>query len=175
MTWKDIEGYEGLYQVSDTGLVKSLKRNNTNGKVLRPVPKGKELYHRVRLSKKATVKTWFVHQLVARAFCHMTEGSEVMHLDGDRQNNKAENLRWGSRMCNAAFRVEHGTSALNVPSPLRGRPSPLRRFDQEVGRLFRFLSESGVTLQVIADSFCTSVSVVWRTIKRTEQELSGSC
>ena len=101
--WKDIEGYEGLYQVSNLGRVKSLPKEwvggkgvirKHNGKILKQVLcKG---YGRVFLYKKGTRKRYYVHQLVAMAFLnHMPNGYVLVvdHIDDDPQNNRVDNLQ----------------------------------------------------------------------------------
>ena len=86
--WRDIEGYEGLYQVSNLGRVKS-KRG-----ILKPriTPKG---YLRIQLSKNSNRKDKFVHVLVAETFlCKYDSALQVNHIDGDKTNNTVDNLEW---------------------------------------------------------------------------------
>ena len=72
-TWKDIDGYEGLYQVSDLGNVK----NSRNGKLLSLKPK-KQGYVRVNLIRNGIRKTYTVHRLVALAFIPKEEGKNLV-------------------------------------------------------------------------------------------------
>ena len=92
--WRDVAGYEGLYQVSSFGMVKSLVRK----KVL-PVHNTSNGYFQVHLYREGKAKYAYVHRLVADAFC--THGNqlqnEVNHVDGDRRNNRADNLEWCTR------------------------------------------------------------------------------
>ena len=91
--WKDIEGYEGLYQVSDMGNVKSLVSN----KNLKPYTTSFG-YLQVNLSKDGKKKTFKVHRLVARAFIENPENKEeVDQIDTNRTNNRVTNLRWVTR------------------------------------------------------------------------------
>lgn len=90
--WKDIKGYEGLYQISNLGRVKSLNYMKTGKeKVLQPVrtPDG---YLKVNLySDRCCTKR--IHRLVAENFLDIPR-LEVNHLDGNKENNNVENLEW---------------------------------------------------------------------------------
>lgn len=106
--WKDVKGYEGLYQVSNLGRVKSLERQKSNGKGLVKIDE-KVLtqditnwgYYRVALYKKGTRKYYKVHRLVAIAFLPNPENKEqVNHIDGDKLNNNVDNLEWNTRIEN---------------------------------------------------------------------------
>lgn len=90
--WKDIKGYEGLYQISNLGRVKSLNYMKTGKeKILKPVrtPDG---YLKVNLySDKCYTKR--IHRLVAENFLDIPK-LEINHLDGNKENNSVENLEW---------------------------------------------------------------------------------
>lgn len=108
MNWVDVKGYEGLYQVSDTGLVRSLDRvvtqKNRDGYAdITRVYKGRTLkpkldrdYLRINLnSQKKGSKFFTIHRLVALHFCDgWFEGAVVNHIDGDKTNNNSYNLEW---------------------------------------------------------------------------------
>tara|TARA_R110000744_G_scaffold10251_1_gene31981 strand:+ start:291 stop:800 length:510 start_codon:yes stop_codon:yes gene_type:complete len=97
--FKDVKGYEGLYQVSDLGRVKSLAKLDSKGnerkeKILKPIKKSNG-YSGVTLSKDNVKKQFRVHQLVAVAFCgHIIDGMNLVvnHIDFNRLNNKSNNL-----------------------------------------------------------------------------------
>ena len=110
VVWKDIVGYEGLYQVSDDGRVRS-KDRITTGKRNRIV-KGKILsagtntcgYLIVVLCKDGKTKTQKVHRLVAKAFIPNTDCKPyINHLDGNPKNNIVSNLEW----CTQHENVQH--------------------------------------------------------------------
>ena len=88
MVWKDINGYEGLYQVSDEGQVRRLLKNGRT----KPVKNRENLYPTVSLSKDGKRRSYNVHRLVADAFIEKPTGkTEVNHKDGNKWNNHVEN------------------------------------------------------------------------------------
>ena len=97
--WRDIEGYECLYQVSSLGNVKSLPRETNNQfswceRILNP-GKDKNGYLHVVLCNDGKTKTYKVHRLVANAFIPNPKNlPEVNHKDEDKTNNKVDNLEW---------------------------------------------------------------------------------
>lgn len=104
--WKDVIGYEGLYQVSSFGNVKSLSRERTtNGGLF--VSKEKLLkagtdcgYKKVVLTKNGVRSTKKVHRLVASAFLGDEPNLCVNHIDSNRSNNRVENLEWVTQLQN---------------------------------------------------------------------------
>lgn len=88
--WKDIKGYEGLYQISNYGKVKSLKR----GILLKPCTNHKG-YLSVVLYKKSEKCCKRIHRLVAEAFIPNSNNKpQVNHIDCNKHNNKVDNLEW---------------------------------------------------------------------------------
>lgn len=117
--WRDIIGYEGFYQVSNLGNVKSLPRKITQfnngtktltfykGKILKPQKRGNYLI--VHLTKKGKQKWLFIHRLVAQAFIEQKEGCNIVnHLDNNPSNNKAENLEWTTYKGNMQYASKQG-------------------------------------------------------------------
>lgn len=107
--WKDIPGYEGLYQASDTGRIRTSKDKVTSNarfserhwkqRILKTKRQRRKNGHasdeRVSLWKNGSEKTLLVSRLVARTWCDGYEnGYTVNHIDGNPENNKAENLEW---------------------------------------------------------------------------------
>jgi hypothetical protein len=112
--WKDIKGYEGLYQVSNEGRVKALSRV-VKSRWGTPKPlKEKEIrevvdslgYSRLSLSKDGNVKAHKIHRLVAEAFL-FGEG-QINHIDGNKQNNHVSNLEFCTQRENNIHAQETG-------------------------------------------------------------------
>lgn len=106
--WRDIVGYEGLYQVSNLGNVKLLKRTfSPNGgtrvienKIMKNYI-NRDGYIKVQLTNNGKQKTISIHRLVAQSFVkNEFEYNEVNHIDGDKSNNNIENLEWSNRSQN---------------------------------------------------------------------------
>ena len=99
--WRDIEGYEGLYQVSSFGRVKRV----TTGRILKG-SKDTDGYLRITLSKNGVKSNHKIHRLVAQAFIPNTENkSQVNHIDENKTNNMISNLTWMT----AKENINHGT------------------------------------------------------------------
>ena len=122
--WKDIAGFEGRYQVSDLGRVRSLARevravSKAGREYTRCVPSVvlapglSRGYQIVNLSPKGTVA---VHLLVARAFVEgHAAGLEVNHIDGVKGHNAAANLEWVTRKENLEHAVRLGLNTQAIP------------------------------------------------------------
>ena len=112
--WKDIKGFEGKYQISNLGRVKSLQRNGRPERILRlNLIKG---YAYTTLSNGSRDKKKLkVHRLVAEAFIPNPHNKpEVNHIDGDKRNCKVENLEWVTHQENCKHAYETGLRTDNV-------------------------------------------------------------
>ena len=105
--WKDIKDYEGMYQVSNLGNIRSLDRyinqKGISGKTYKRFIKGKQImsskdlngYLHVILHKNSKYKIFRIHQLVAQMFISNPENKkQINHIDGNKQNNSVTNLEW---------------------------------------------------------------------------------
>ena len=91
--WKDIIGYEGLYQVSNLGNVRSLNYRNTGKEKVLKAGKTKKGYLLVNLYKNGKMKTYLIHRLVYEAFKGpIPEGYQINHLSEIKNQNNLENL-----------------------------------------------------------------------------------
>lgn len=111
--WRAVPGYEGTYEVSDLGRVRSLDRikrdgRRWHGRMMRLIPHERG-YLTVKLCRDNTCRMWFVHRLVLMAFVgEAPAGSEARHLDGDSSNAALANLAWGTHSENMLDQVRHG-------------------------------------------------------------------
>lgn len=115
--WKDITGYEGLYQVSNLGRVKSLYDGGHKCfryLILKPSINNGYLY--VKLTVNGKCKSKAIHRLVAEAFIPNPDNLEqINHIDENKQNNNIENLEW----CTRSYNLTYGTR--------------IRRFKETIG------------------------------------------
>ena len=106
--WKPISGYDGLYEISNRGRVKSLFfKNGTTfikrDKILTPTDNGNG-YLIVPLTKDGVKKNYYVHRLVANAFVQNPKGKRVVnHKDFNKMNNNSENLEWCTQKENVRY------------------------------------------------------------------------
>jgi len=114
--WKDIAGYEDLYEVSNMGRVRSLRFGKT--RLLKP---GKNTcgYLQVNFYKDGKKKMFLVHRLVADAFIPNPQGYPVInHRDENPANNHVDNLEW----CSQAYNVRYGTGLKRMAMKLKNGP-----------------------------------------------------
>ena len=124
INWKDIPGYEGFYQASECGQIRSVSRFvNTrhetmrfvNGRIL--IPRKKKKYLRVNVSANGIHKTFCVHQLIADAFLpNPNNYNSINHKDGNTENNHVANLEW----CSIAYNNLHAYRILGKVNPMQG-------------------------------------------------------
>ena len=110
--WKDIEGYEGLFQISNKGRLKrlaSIGKYKKSERILSNTYVDKGNYKRVSLLKEGIYKTFGIHRIVAQHFIANSNNHEyVMHLDNNPLNNSVDNLMWGTPKMNAQQMVADG-------------------------------------------------------------------
>lgn len=115
--WKPVEGFEGLYEVSNLGRVKSLWFGKE--KILKPAKNGSD-YLLVDLYKNGKGKNFLVHRLVATAFIPNPEGfKQINHRDEVKTNNCVENIEW----CDAKYNNNYGTRNERSAASRRNDPS----------------------------------------------------
>jgi hypothetical protein len=163
--WRAIPGWEGFYEVSDMGRVRSLDRivRCGNGHKLSkgrikatPLVKG---YRRVALHRENEDKQEYVHRFVLMAFRGMPEpGMEACHNNGNRLDNTLANLRWDTLASNKRDMVTHGNSTKGERNPSaklnRNAVQALRRDREALGLTYRELAEKYGISASVANEIC---------------------
>lgn len=166
--WKDIEGFEGVYQVSNFGNIRSLDRMveyHRNGKIHKRKYPGKQMklkttrahnYYFVGLSKGHQEYEWsLVHKLVLTAFEGPRPKDAVCrHLDGNSHNNRADNLKWGTQAENEMDKVRHGTRHSGERHPgtkiTNEQASEIKAQIRSGKRLIDIANETGIKFRIIS-------------------------
>lgn len=154
--WKPIKRYEGLYEVSNYGRVRSLDAFLPFGKYVRKrcgrimrIQNSSNGYKQVHLSKDGESKIYRVHRLVAEAFIDNPNGyPEVNHKDENRANNQADNLEW----CTHQYNNSYGNK------PARGSKNGMAKLTKTQIVDIRKRRSAGEKLKTIADSYGISVT-----------------
>ena len=111
--WKDVEGFEGLYQVSNLGRLKSYKKDGS-GHIYKLTNKNGDYFRVVLYGTDGKRKSYGLHRLIAGAFIENPFGyKEINHIDSNKQNNRIENLEWCSREYNAEHARKHNPNMLD--------------------------------------------------------------
>ena len=136
--WRDIVGYEGVYQVSDKGDVHSVKRRDVmgrecGGRTLKSL-RNKNGYLHVHLYKNGIMKSKWIHRLVAEVFIPNPEKFlEVNHRDEVKDNNELSNLEW----CDSRYNKNYGTS---IKISCQKRCKKVKAVNVESGEVLKFSS-----------------------------------
>lgn len=176
--WRPVAGFEGVYEVSDLGRVRSLDRvqeYQRGSLTIKRLHKGRILspcsslgYPSVNLRGIQTK----LHRIVCVAF-HGEPGpnQEVLHKDGSRTNSRADNLRWGTRSENIEDMFLHGVIRRRAPKktirqPACGEKQHLAKLTGPIVREMRKLAAAGESSASIARQFGVAHKTAWRAIVR---------
>lgn len=133
--WKEIKGYESLYQVSNLGNIKRIKFINNivekdKEKILKPI---KNKYLQVALSKEGKVKMKYIHRLVAEAFIpNLSNLPQINHKDENKHNNKMNNLEWCSRKYNMNYGTINGRMSKSHKKENLKNRKPVVQYDKNM-------------------------------------------
>lgn len=170
-TWKPVVKYEGLYEVSDCGRVRSARTTTRThaGLILRPSPTAGS-YLGVTLCRDGKPTSLLVHRLVAIAFLGSPFGRQVNHKDGDRQNNRVENLEWVTPRENQRHRYEVNGRVRQFRGENNPRGKLTAESVQEIRRLWstrpmKFLrSDHPLSLEGLAERFGVKPQAISRIV-----------
>jgi hypothetical protein len=170
--WKDINGYENVYQVSNEGRVKSLSRHIENGQsgytskeiFLKLVP-DRVGYSTVSLMKNNNRKLAKVHRLVAETFIYNEENKKcVNHINFIKDDNRVENLEW----CTHKENSQH--SILNRKFQMGERHHNLKITDEQVLEIREMYSNNLKTYRELAKMYKTNHNYIRAIIKRRKRK-----
>lgn len=137
--WKDVKGFEGLYQVSSFGMVKSLPKNGRKAKILVPI-KDRGGYYYTHLCKNGKCAAYKMHRLVALTFLPNPHSFQtVNHVDGDKTNNRVNNLEW----CSLHYNLWHERNILKITGRV-----PKKVLCVETGEIFNTAKDAANNVKV---------------------------
>ena len=169
--WKDVVGYEGKYEVSNLGRVRSLNYLRTGKAKLLKQQVDKYGYKRMRLYKDGKAKSLLVHRLVAMAFLPNPNNLPMVnHKDENKTNNNVDNLEW----CTASYNNNYGTKIERQSKSMTGKKGkdangskPILMYDQEGNFIKRFDSTADANEYFGKDRYCSSIGECLRGKRKT--------
>lgn len=158
-TWRSVKGYEGKYEVSDLGRVRSVDRvenfrnskRRRKGRIMKSRFFGK--YESVHLSDYDKSKTTFIHRLVAEAFIGDVTGKVVDHIDFDPSNNKASNLQ-------ILTQRENIHRSVNADRHNYGEKHGMSKLSSDAVKILRSAKRGEIS------NICKSLNITYSTAKR---------
>lgn len=172
--WKPILGYEGYYEVSNFGRVRSVVRTYqqkvTGGVITTRVVKSKVLapacnqkYLTISLHKNGDKKTHAIHKLVAKAFLPNPNSlPQVNHKDENKWNNRVDNLEW----CTAKYNTTYGTLPERKRSQIKGENNPQSKLTENDVREIRRLRENGLSNLELSKMFGVSSDHIYQIVTK---------
>lgn len=164
--WRDIAGYEGYYQASNLGRIKSLSRlvkckgYIMTKEIIRKGSLAKTGYISIRLSKKGIVTTHLVHILVGKTFIPNPENKpQINHIKGIKTDNRVSELEWNTISENR----QHSFDVLNEKSnfkPIYGIDNNKSKLSPEQAEEIRLKFKSGINRRILAAEYGVSITTI---------------
>lgn len=185
--WKDVVGYENVYEVSDKGDIRRLFKGTkgTKNRILKGQI-SKFGYHRVQLTVEGKIKYLSAHRIVAEAFIpNLKNKKQVNHKDGNKLNNCIENLEWVTPSENTNHAIKTGLSKPNTEiarlSAIKARKRKVTSFDILGNQVKEYNSVNDAALdikktqaaisQVLRGKNKTAGGYVWKYTQSAEEAL----
>ena len=155
--WKEVKGFEGVYEVSNTAEVRRVKKSNgaTVGRLLTKTLDKQSGYLKVGLWKNNVGRTHCVHRLVAVAFVEGDHSLSVNHIDGNKLNNAPKNLEFITLAENT--RHQHETGLMNPATQYKCTKVPPEDYERIVERF----DEGEPTDFIASDYDCSQPLISW--------------
>ena len=169
--WRPVAGYQGIYEVSNLGGVRSIDRRIINSLGHHRFYPGKTMSQRASPRGEKRVDLWdrkgkshFVHRLVAEAFCEKPDDAvEVNHINGDPRDNRAVNLEWVTKSQNIQHAYDNG---LATPNPIYGEKNPKSKLKASDLAVIEKMKLDGKSSYEIASEFGVNASTIQRVLKK---------
>lgn len=162
--WLPVRDYEGIYEVSDFGNVRRVAGGNATwpGRILKPVVKKNTGYVQVSLFCDGVCKTPSVHRMVLEAFVGTAPSPthQGHHKNGDKTDNRLENLEWTTPQENSWLTYADGRVPYGTPPVFRGSEHPTAKLTEEIVRAIKPL-RGQVGPAMLAKQYGISVSAIW--------------
>ena len=165
--WKNIRHFEGLYQISNFGFVRSLNYNKTGKMQIMMLSQAPNGYYSVNLSKDGKIYHYYIHRLVAEAFVpNPNNYTEINHKDEDKSHNVWLNLEWVDHISNCTYGTRNSRISKNKSKHSVNQYSVDGTFIKHWSSVYQIKQELGIDRAAI-NRVCqgkqkTSLGYVWR-------------